>query len=153
MSRSSYLKQYKLLSLLLVALDGKTLLLKITHMLVTGHGEIKLVLTRKLPSCWPAHIVLEGIMWRYRLLGSNQKQFSQLWTPWTAIMTCVAREMLWGQPTPFCLDLRPKQKKKHMPDTVNLAKMPCLVAYSLCGSAYYYYLLSEHRLKLLPKYP
>lgn len=71
--------------------------------------------------------------------GVIRNSFSQMWAPWTAIMTCVAREMLWGQPTPFCLDLRPKHKKKHMPDTVNLTKIPCLVAYSLCGSAYYYY--------------
>lgn len=40
--------------------------------------------------------------------GVIRSSFSQMWVPWTAIMTCVAREMLWGQPTPFCLDLRPK---------------------------------------------
>lgn len=31
-------------------LDGKTLLLKLQHTLVTGHGEIKSVVTRKLPA-------------------------------------------------------------------------------------------------------
>lgn len=41
-------------------LNGKTLLLKSWHTLVRGHGEIKLVLTRKLLPWCPAFIVLEG---------------------------------------------------------------------------------------------
>lgn len=32
--------------------DGKTLLLKTPYTLAAGHGEIRLVLNRTLPSCW-----------------------------------------------------------------------------------------------------
>lgn len=37
-------------------LDSRTLLLKIPHTSVTGHGEIKMALIRKLPYCWLAFI-------------------------------------------------------------------------------------------------
>lgn len=37
-------------------------LLKTPRALATGHGEVKLVLTRKLPFSWLAFTVLEGVM-------------------------------------------------------------------------------------------
>lgn len=43
-------------------LEGKILLLKTAHTLVTGFGEIKLVLIWKLCVCWLAFIVLEAAM-------------------------------------------------------------------------------------------
>lgn len=43
-------------------LNGKTLFLKAPHILATGGGEIKLVLTRKFPPCWIAFTVLGGAM-------------------------------------------------------------------------------------------
>lgn len=39
---------------------GKALLLKTLHTLITGHEEIKLILTKKFPLCWLAFIALEG---------------------------------------------------------------------------------------------
>lgn len=39
--------------------DGKALLRKTPHTLVTGHGGVILVLTWKLPCCWLAFTVLE----------------------------------------------------------------------------------------------
>lgn len=50
-------------------LDGKTLLLKTPHNLITEHGEIKSVLTRKLLAGYLAFVVPEGIM----LVGENKK--------------------------------------------------------------------------------
>lgn len=42
--------------------DDKTLLLKIPHIQVIGHGKIILVLTDKLPPCWLALLVLEDAL-------------------------------------------------------------------------------------------
>lgn len=43
-------------------LDGKVILLKMPHTLVTGHGKIKLVMARKHCPYWIAFIVLDGAM-------------------------------------------------------------------------------------------
>lgn len=43
-------------------LDDETLLLMTSHAVVTEHANITLMLTRKLPSCYSAFIVLEGTM-------------------------------------------------------------------------------------------
>lgn len=49
-------------SCLVTIAEYEALLVKTLHTLVTEHREIKLVLTRKLPSCWLA-LVLEGIIY------------------------------------------------------------------------------------------
>jgi hypothetical protein len=43
-------------------LDGKTLLMKSAHTLVSGHKEIKFILIGKLPIHWLVFPVLEGAM-------------------------------------------------------------------------------------------
>jgi hypothetical protein len=61
-------------------LDGKTPSLKTSYTLVTRHGEIKLVLTKKFLSCWQT---LLGWKMLCRLLGGfketkNKKEKSSI---------------------------------------------------------------------------
>lgn len=65
-------------------------MLKTLHALVTGHREIKLVLTRKLPLFWLALIVLVGdnaACCGRKVINS----LTQLGNPWTGMMTSLKR--------------------------------------------------------------
>lgn len=52
----------QIICLIVIVGGGKTLLLKTLHTFDQRHGEIKLVLIRKLPPLWLALIELEGVM-------------------------------------------------------------------------------------------
>lgn len=56
--------------------------------LVTGHGEIKLVLNRKLPPCWQKVPYVEYWL---GVWGGGHQHLNQLWTLWTIIMPSMAR--------------------------------------------------------------
>lgn len=57
--------------------NGKTLLLKILHTIVTEHGGIKLVPSMKLPLGWLAVMVPGGVM-----LGAESKKYSTVLASW-----------------------------------------------------------------------
>lgn len=68
--------------------NSKTLLLMILQTLVIGHEELKLVLIRKVSSCWLTFIVLKGLC---RPQWEKFNCFFQMGTLWTTITTTLAR--------------------------------------------------------------
>lgn len=70
-------------------LDDKILSLKQTNPLLTGYGQIKSILTRKLPPCWLVFLLLGR--WRLLLEKTVNSRLTQPWILWATIMTSVAR--------------------------------------------------------------
>lgn len=69
-------------------LGGKTSLLRKLHTLVTGHGEIKPGLTRKLPSFASSHSTGR---WYAACCGRQViTSLTQMWNLWAAMMTNLA---------------------------------------------------------------
>lgn len=102
-------------------------MLKTPHILATGHGEIQLVLTGKLPPCWLGFTVLEsdskGESQQQYYLVMNYTSFNNDNAWQDRPMGAVVALMLLGYPTTFCLDFRlAPQQKAHAWD-INLASM------------------------------
>lgn len=104
-------------------LSGSTLLKGTLHTLITGYGEIKLVLKKEIPSFWIASITPEGVMW-----ASERKSHQHSYLPvypqcYNNSQTKQAHRCRHTEITNYFLIVyKALQGRKSMHDTVDLAK-------------------------------